>query len=174
MARVRMLLYISGGRWDGRDWPPANETIEVPDWEAADLTRGRLAVYADDDHALPVRPAEPGQASEPEPEPEQASEPGPVPEMDPGTLASPADTAAGASAPPAGDQSETGQAEGATEPAEPEAEPDVAAAGDPVAAPAPAAVKQAWIDYAVSQGATPEEAAAMTKADLMSRYGGRL
>jgi hypothetical protein len=50
--------------------------------------------------------------------------------------------------------------------------------GDPGTAeagpPAPSGPKQSWVDYAVSQGATADEAAAMTKADLMSRYGGRL
>lgn len=40
--------------------------------------------------------------------------------------------------------------------------------------PAPGDPKQAWVDYAVASGAGPDEAAAMTKADLMSRYGGRL
>lgn len=46
---------------------------------------------------------------------------------------------------------------------EPQAEP-----------PRPADPKQAWIDYAVSQGADEGEAASMTKIDLMSRYGGRI
>ena len=31
--------------------------------------------------------------------------------------------------------------------------------------------KQAWVDHAVENGATPEEAAAMTKADLIEKYG---
>lgn len=45
----------------------------------------------------------------------------------------------------------------------------------PVAAtPSPGDPKQAWIDYAVASGADVHEAGAMTKADLMSRYGGRL
>lgn len=43
------------------------------------------------------------------------------------------------------------------------------------AEPAPSAVKQEWVDYAVrAHGADVHEASAMTKADLMSRYGGRL
>jgi hypothetical protein len=58
-------------------------------------------------------------------------------------------------------------------------EPD--AAGEPAAegeqagdAPAPSAPKQAWVDYAVSKGADVHAASNSTKADLMSRYGGRL
>ncbi len=31
--------------------------------------------------------------------------------------------------------------------------------------------KQAWVDHAVAQGADPETAAAMTKADLIAQYG---
>ena len=40
--------------------------------------------------------------------------------------------------------------------------------------PAPGDSKQSWLDYAVSQGASPGEAATMTKAQLMQAYGGRL
>lgn len=62
---------------------------------------------------------------------------------------------------------------------EPASEPARGPEPGPVVAPetgqpAPADPKQVWIDYAVSQGLSPDEAAAMTKADLMSRYGGRL
>ena len=31
--------------------------------------------------------------------------------------------------------------------------------------------KQAWVDHAVAAGASPDEAAAMTKADLIEKYG---
>ena len=164
MTRVRMLTWISGGRHDGTNWPdPGVEdaAIEVPGWEADDLIRAGLAVRTSEQPAAP-------------PAREESSAPEPAPELAPGTLVSPSSTAAGASAPPAGDQDDAGQAEGATEPAEPEAEPAEAATGTPAVAPAPSAPKQTWIDFAVSQGATPEEAASMTKADLMSRYGGRL
>lgn len=62
-----------------------------------------------------------------------------------------------------------------TEPAA-EVPPDPPA--DEVPVPAPADPKTAWIAYAVSRARTPEEADAarniLTKADLMSRYGGRL
>lgn len=52
---------------------------------------------------------------------------------------------------------------------EPEPEPDEA-----VVMPRGTDSKQAWVDYAVSQGADPGTAASMTKIDLQSRYGGRL
>jgi hypothetical protein len=47
-----MLAGVSGSRHDGEPWPPAGETIAVPDWEAHDLVTGGNAVYEDDD--LPV------------------------------------------------------------------------------------------------------------------------
>jgi hypothetical protein len=168
MRSVRMIVSLSGGGPGGRDWRdyPADATLTVEDWEAEDLIRIGLAVPDPEGNGEQPAPAAP-QAEEP-------SAPEPAPELAPGTLVSPSSTAAGASAPPAGDQDGAGQAEGATEPAEPDAEPAEAAAGSPVAAPAPSAPKQAWIDYAVSCGASPDEAASMTKADLMSRYGGRL
>jgi hypothetical protein len=40
--------------------------------------------------------------------------------------------------------------------------------------PAPHENKQAWIDWAVTQGLARESAETWTKADLISRYGGRL
>jgi hypothetical protein len=40
--------------------------------------------------------------------------------------------------------------------------------------PAPADPKQAWVDYAISQGMSPDMAAKMTKTDLQSRYGPRM
>lgn len=44
----------------------------------------------------------------------------------------------------------------------------------PPAPPAPGDPKQAWVDYAISQGLGWDEASRMTKADLQSRYGSRL
>lgn len=38
-------------------------------------------------------------------------------------------------------------------------------------APAESDRKAAWVDHAVSQGADPAEAEAMTKADLIENYG---
>ena len=156
--RVKMLHYISGGRWDDRDWPPGGGEIEVPDWEGADLIAGGNAIPAG---AAPRASAEPEAVAAP-----ASTEPG-----------------AGAAAPPdEGTQQLPGQ------PPEPEPvlppppdrdpEPEPEPALPPEAAgpepPQPSDLKQAWIDWAVTQGADPEQAAAMTKADLMSRYGGRL
>lgn len=39
-------------------------------------------------------------------------------------------------------------------------------------APAASANKPAWVDYAVERGATRDEAEALTKAELVERYGG--
>jgi hypothetical protein len=52
----------------------------------------------------------------------------------------------------------------------PEPEP----APEPAEPPRPSDPKQDWIDYAEYRGLDREKAAAMSKADLMSRYGGRL
>jgi hypothetical protein len=40
--------------------------------------------------------------------------------------------------------------------------------------PKPADPKQAWVDYAVSQGADLSAVADVTKQQLMQAYGGRL
>ncbi|MFI0897748.1 hypothetical protein [Streptomyces sp. NPDC020983] len=37
--------------------------------------------------------------------------------------------------------------------------------------PAQSASKDEWVGWAVTNGATPDDAAAMTKADLIDRYG---
>lgn len=56
---------------------------------------------------------------------------------------------------------------------EPEPEPEPEPAPDAVQ-PAPADSKQAWIDWAVSQGTDRDQAAQLTKNQLMAAYGGRL
>ncbi|MFB7029669.1 MULTISPECIES: hypothetical protein [unclassified Streptomyces] len=50
--------------------------------------------------------------------------------------------------------------------------PAPAAPEDPAERPAKSAVKAAWVDYAVAQGADPDEAEAATKDDLIEAYGG--
>lgn len=148
---IRMIVGVSGYRHDGRPWPPAGGEIEVPDWEADDLIRGQNAVPHEQPHDRPVTPAPvPGEARPAsQVEAEEGARRGFIQQAEQHLAEHP------------------GVAETATEEA---AGPGPAE----VARPAPADVKQAWIDYAVSQGADPETAAAMTKADLMSRYGGRL
>lgn len=146
--KVRMLIGVSGERHDGRRWPPAGGEIDVPGWEADDLILGQNAVEAG--------------AADPEPDPDPVPDPEPADEVPPGTLAEPWPVAETVAEPVV-----TGDAS-----ADPPAEPD---AVQPAVAPPPSAPKQAWIDYAIqAHAADPAEATAMTKADLMSRYGGRL
>ena len=61
---------------------------------------------------------------------------------------------------------------------EPEPEPTPEPAPEPALAelpqPAPGDPKQAWVDYAVSQGAPRAEAEDRTKAQLQAAFGGRL
>lgn len=174
MLTVRMRYQISGARYDGRPWPPGGGIIGVPEWEFRDLIRGGHADPDGKDAAAAWQkmveppplgrpskidpPVQAGQATE-----EEQTEPVPEP------------SAAGAVAAQgmAGDAGQQDSA-GAAELADLPGIPGPAAEPEPARAPGPAAIKQEWIDYAVSQGASPEQAAAMTKADLMSRYGGRL
>jgi hypothetical protein len=178
MRSVTMIVNLSGGGPGGRDWRdfPAGATLDVEDWEAEDLIRIGLAVAGPEGGA--------GGSAPPAPEaeaPADESEPGAGAPADDGTGVSPlaqvsplaetAGTAAGATdiepEPPA----PAPEPESAAP--EPEQLPDEAPVPPPLA-PAPHQNKQAWIDWAISQGADPDTANAMTKADLMSRYGGRL
>jgi hypothetical protein len=43
--------------------------------------------------------------------------------------------------------------------------------GEPVEPPPESANKQPWVDWAISQGADPDEANATTKPDLIAQYG---
>lgn len=168
--RVRMLIHISGGR-NGVPWPPVHGETDLPEAEAIDLIRSEMAVPADDEDAArtaeqptpghpskvdlrveaPDVPDEPGSTAEAVVRAEEAEPPGEL-----GNLA-----------PDVAGEDEAGDAGNAG---------DAAAEPLPVAAaPGPSAPKQAWIDYAVSaHGADVHAAGNMTKADLMSRYGGRL
>jgi hypothetical protein len=191
---IQMLIGISGGRADDRPWPPVGEEIEVPDHEGEDLVRARHALFVRPSF-VPPPPAAPPPPAPPHPRP---AEPASV------VVSEPAQTAAGPKAPQvrAPEPATRNEREHPREhspghapqapkeviapPAPPAApvppaataaavapEPAVAAE-EPPAPPAPADPKAAWIAYAVSQGAQPDRAAMMTKADLMSRYGGRL
>jgi hypothetical protein len=183
---VRMRIGISGHR-NGERWPPVDATLDVPDAEGADLIRAELAApYGKDAEALwdmlrddfeGPRPGHPSKldgrpASQVEGERLAAEAlaadavPGDVPEP-PGYLDA-GDDGAEAGAGDDGAEAGAGDDDQVQEPGEPDAVTPA-----PVA-PGPAAPKAAWIDWAVSQGADQDKAAAMTKADLMSRYGGRL
>jgi hypothetical protein len=141
-----MLHWISGGRWDGRDWPDAGGEIDIPEQEARDLIAGNMAVAAAPLPARSMTEGEPEPPAEPlpAPPPPEDTQVSAVTQVSP--LAQAALTGAGAAAQPA----------------------------EPAEMPRPQDPKQAWIDWAVASGAGAEQAAAMTKADLMSRYGGRL
>jgi len=136
---------LSGGRCDGRPWPPAGTPIDVPDWEAEHAVNAGWAYY---------------------------HEP-PAPDPDPGAVQ-----------PPAPEVSEAGHPAGNLVPEPPAAEAVQEVVPDPVPVPEPedddpdpprpSDPKQDWVAYAQSRGMSPVTAAAMSKADLMSRFGGRL
>jgi hypothetical protein len=155
---VAMTMHMSGGRHDDRPWPPAWTEFEVPDWEGAELVRARLAVFVRD--SVPPPPAAPAAPVVSEP---SATAHGPVAQAKLGAeVEVPVEVAADIWEPLPPVSEVTGQ-ETVRESGQDVPEP-----------PAPSAPKQAWISYAVSQGAPADRAAAMSKADLMSRYGGRL
>lgn len=56
-----------------------------------------------------------------------------------------------------------------TAPADAEVDPDAGVVS--TVKPDPKATKVAWVGWAVSQGAKPDDAEAMTKADLIDKYG---
>jgi hypothetical protein len=187
MPVVRMLQYISGGRHDGRDWPDPQRgdgEIEVPEWEARDLLAGRLAVPAGGGAGSSAAPApqaeapvqhEPGAGAAAVP-PEPA--PVPPPEVSAVTEVSPVAEVAGErqalpGTPPEAPAAVAGVPDAAALP-EPEPVAETVMEELPAGPPNPHDIKQRWVDYAVTRGEDPEIARDMTKADLMSKYGGRL
>ena len=146
--RIRMLIAISGGRHDDRPWPPAGAEIDVPDHEGQDLLRAGHAVYV-----APSAPVPPPVETARVVSEGAATAAGPVPRE---------------TVPPGPSQAELDDAKAG------QAAQDAGPVPDEMPPPAPGDPKQAWVDYAVSQGAGPETAGRMSKADLMSRYGGRL
>jgi len=149
---IAMLHGVSGGRADGRDWPPPGVSIEVPWGEGVDLLNGGHAIQAEP----PAVRVAPWALTPPSPPPPPPAPYTPPAEPAATMVSEPAFTAAG------------------PVPAAPAPEPEPEPEPEEVSSPAPGDPKQAWIEYAVSQGAKPDVAAAMTKVDLMSRYGGRL
>ena len=142
---VRMRFQISGGRADGRDWPVVPPgVIDVPDDEGADLVSTGKA----DEVPAPAGALVASPPAPPPVEPPPAPPPVESPPAPPPVEPPPAP-------PPV------------PEPPAPEPEPGLPE-------PAPNDSKQAWIDYAVNQGASSGEAAQMTKAQLQQAYGGRL
>jgi hypothetical protein len=163
-----MIVGISGSRHDDRPWPPPGVMFEVPDWEGRDLIRGGNAVPANNAARRAYEDLEWG-TENPEPAgtqqlpgtpPATTAAPDPAPEP-----AAPEDSA-NSHASPAADVPGAGPDQAQ--------EPAPASGPSPAEVPGPSAPKQAWIDYAIAQGAAEGTASAMTKADLMSKYGGRL
>ena len=169
MRWVRMAETLSGGGPGGRDWRdfPAGASLEVEDWEAEDLIRIRLAVPDPEGGKGVTAAPEPGAAA-----PAAESEPGagaPAAAPEDGTGVSPL-----AQASPLAEVS--GTAAGVLPAPEPEPLPVKLPPPEPpvVLRPLPADPKQAWVDYAIAQGEDPDVAPRLTKADIMSKYGGRL
>lgn len=151
---IAMTVSQSGGRYDDRPWPGVGVAFEVTDEEGAGSVRGHCAVDLTGRvrrEDLPAHLRLPGT--------EHVTAPAPV--------SLPSETAAGpADEPPAEPEL---PAEKTLVTPEPDVPDEVAA--DP---PKPADPKADWVAYAVSQGADPAAAEALTKIDLMSKYGGRL
>lgn len=167
---VRMKVQVSGSR-NGVAWPPAETEIEVPYPEGRDLILAELAEPVDEKTAeelaeqptaghpskLDARP--PSQIEGEKLAAQAAAEQGDPAAEPSGELPSLAPDVAGQDE--AGGEGNAGDGTAESSPA--------------AGAPGPSAPKQAWIDYAVNaHGADVQAASAMTKADLMSRYGGRL
>jgi hypothetical protein len=153
---IRLRETLSGGRADGRPWPVAGEVVDVPDWEYDHCIAAGWAEHADP-------PAPPKAAKAKEPEKAKAKEP----EKEPAKAHEPEKTEAHEPEKPAGGK--VGLYEGdqvvLAKAPEPETAPEPPRPSDP---------KQDWVDYAADRGLARDKAEAMSKADLMSRYGGRL
>jgi len=154
---IETTMHMSGTRASGDRWPPAFTAFEVEDWEGEHMIKGGMARLADP-------PAAPAPAPEPEPVPV------PEPPM-PRRVQTEPDLVA-----PAPEPVKSAVATRTATPPEPEPAPEpftplVPSAGPP---PAPSDPKQAWVDYAVTQGMSGDDASRMTKADLQSRFGPRL
>lgn len=147
MMWIEMVMHMSGTRANGEKYPPGWTPFEVADWEGEHLVKGGMArPVAPPATRAPAPPAPPAPAA---PAPQPAAPELPVPKSEPSL------TAAG--------------------PAAPAAEPEAPAAQEPdIPRPSPSDPKQSWIDYAIARGMDWDTASRMTKADLQSRFGGRL
>jgi hypothetical protein len=188
---VRMTITISGGRADGRDWPDRwGDAIDLPEEEALPLIRAGNAIQVDPPEA--ARPLPPPASQVPAPQSEPAGTargpviaggtsfmptgPAPVVEADPARLTPVSDPHAFAQMEPAvpGDAIASTFAEYAQGGAIGDDDDVPPLPADGMNQPKPADPKQAWVDYAMAHGETEDEANMQTKAQLMSKYGGRL
>lgn len=145
---IKMISQRSGGRYDNRDWPAPGEPFSVPEWEGEALTRIKEAIYTDDAEAANL--SQPKVDSDVEPLEEKyhggqsVSSPNVNSDVEPVEVA------------PVEDAEEEVTEE------------------EEVRKPAPYASKADWVSYAVAQGHDSDDASTLTKAELQSRYGGRL
>ena len=64
--KIRMIEQRSGGRYDGRTWPPVGEDFDVPDEEGAGLcAQGSAIPVAVRDAGVEERAEKPAEAPEP-------------------------------------------------------------------------------------------------------------
>ncbi len=142
---IQMVYQMSGGRYDGRNWPVTGVNFEVSDEEGQGLVGCGAAVY--------VGPsAKPEDAKPDNVKPEDAK---------PDNL-KPADAKSDGTGP------DNAEPDDAATDAAVSAE---LASGQPLPRPAPGDPKLAWVLYAVSQGASRGEAEESTKAQLQAAYG---
>lgn len=146
MMWIETVMHMSGTRANGEKYPPGFTPFQVEDWEGEHLIRGGCARQ--------VAPP-PGRAQAPVAVPAPPVPPAPPAAVPDVPRSEPSLTAAGP------------EPQAAEPEPEPEPEPDARR-------PAPSDPKQAWVDYAIAQGLDWDTASRMTKADLQSRYGGRL
>lgn len=161
---ITMHAAISGSRWDNEPWPAPGVPFMVQDWEGVDLL-----LHGHASKALPPYP-EPGPATPPPSPPPPVRKPAPVPppplsHPNQQVVSEPASTAAGPVPP--------GPVTHPNQPVTAKPVPPAPVADEDVM-PAPNAPKQDWVAHAVSKGASPGEAASLTKNQLQAAYGGRL
>ena len=145
---------MQGGRYDGRPWPGYGAEMNVPPWEADDLVRAKIAEYVDEpakDRGYDVLRT-PDQyfedhlkladGSDPDEAEEELREVNLIPVSD-----------------DSDDDFERGDGDNEDEGVTPQ-----------VKRPSTVDNKAAWIEWAVSQGADREKAAAKTKAMLIADY----
>lgn len=152
MTNVQMLVHITGGRADGTQWPYVghDKPLKVSKAEAEDLYRAQLArpwPGGDEDEQT----VEAAATAQTEALVEAANPPvDQWPPAEPGRMG----------APPAPE----------VEVSEPVESVETEDAGGP---PRPGAAKATWVEWAVSQGASEQEANEATKQELMEKYGAR-
>jgi hypothetical protein len=157
---IKLISQRNGSRYDNREWPTPGEPFSVPEWEGEALTRIKEAVYTSDEEAANLSQPKVDSEVVPLDEPIEREYHGGQPVSSPKVSA----------------DVEPVVEENVEEPTEEVvAEEDTAdEAVEEVTKPAPYASKADWVTYAVSQGHDADDASSLTKADLQSRYGGRL